>query len=315
MSTVQIIADSKHYDKDTRITTFELTFPRWILAEFNTHRQLSRNSASSRAIPIQANIDNIINNTAMPVHWGINQAGMVANNEADEHTVRLAIAAWIRARDNAIKSALELNELGIHKQITNRLIENFTYQKVIVTATEWDNFFWLRYHKDAQPEIKDLADLMLDAYNKSTPQVLNVGEWHVPYVSTYRDGNNHQLYYYDSNDNEISLDEARKISASCCAQVSYRKSDDSLEKALRVFDMLNLDDDSGDTRKHSSPIEHQATPVDYNADTMFAWYNMHGVTAVDENADLWSGNFKNWVQYRHLFDNDSCTNHPDIEKK
>lgn len=311
MIKAEIIADSRTEFGD-RLTTFELEFPRWILAEFNTHRQLSRNSASSRAIPIKANIENILNNTATPVHWGLNQPGMVADNEVNKETADIALSLWLQARDNAIFIAQKMTDLGIHKQIVNRLIENFTYQKVIVTATEWDNFFWLRNHKDAQPEIRVLAEKMLQEYNGSTPEILTIGEWHTPYVEHYRSPLNGELMYIDNNDNFLSLEEALKVSASCCAQVSYRKTDDSLDKALKVFDMLNLTSEGADVRMHSSPIEHQGTPIDQTYERFYKYYN--GITHEDFNGSFWSGNFKGWVQYRHTYENESCTQNPDIIK-
>lgn len=290
MNEAKIIADSKHWQTETRLTTFEVSFPRWVLAEFNTHRQLSRNSASSRAIPIKSNIENILNDTAIPVHWGLNQAGMVADNAADESTAAKAKEIWLNARDSAIEYANQLSELGIHKQIANRLIENFTYQKVIVTATEWSNFFWLRNHKDAQPEIKALAEKMWEAYTNSTPTVIEAGEWHVPY---FENG----IWTPDST---TSLEDALKISASCCAQVSYRKQDDSLEKAIRVFEMLNLDSEDDDVRMHSSPIEHQGTPIDVTNASAVSAYISH----VDSRLNFCSGNFKDFIQYRKMFKNE-----------
>lgn len=311
MMGARIIADSKHFKYNTRITTFELSFPRWILAEFNTHRLLSRNSASSRAIPIKANIENIMAETAMPVHWGVNQPGMVADAEANEEVTAAAKTIWYEARNNAIKSAEALSALGIHKQVANRLIENFTYQKVIVTGTEWDNFFWLRCHKDAQPEIRLLAELMLKAYNESEPEVLQLGEWHTPYVAHARHNVTNELRYMNSEGGEFTLDEARKVSASCCAQVSYRKNDDTVEKAIKVYDMLNLDSTDDNTRKHSSPIEHQATPIPLDEYIL----DIPGATHEDLEGTCWSGNFRNWIQYRHLFEEDSCTKHPEIVVK
>jgi thymidylate synthase ThyX len=311
MMSASVIADSKHFKYNTRLTTFEISFPRWILSEFNTHRLLSRNSASSRAIPIKANIDNIMADTAMPVHWGVNQPGMVADAEANEEVTAAAKTIWYEARNNAIKSAEALSALGIHKQVANRLIENFTYQKVIVTGTEWDNFFWLRCHKDAQPEIRILAELMLKAYNESEPEVLQLGEWHTPYVAHARHNVTNELHYMNSEGGEFTLDEARKVSASCCAQVSYRKNDDTVEKAIKVYDMLNLDSTDDNTRKHSSPIEHQATPIPLDEYIL----DIPGATHEDLEGTCWSGNFRNWIQYRHLFEEDSCTKHPEIVVK
>lgn len=294
MIKAKIIADSIHPQKTTRLTTFEVSFPRWILSEFNTHRQLSRNSASSRAIPIQSNIDNILFDTAIPVSWGKNQSGMVADTEVDNEVAELAEKIWLEARDNAINSAKKLSDLGIHKQIANRLIENFTYQKVIVTATEWANFFWLRNHKDAQPEIKVLAEKMFEIYKASDPYELNIGDWHTPYFE----------HGYWNPDSIIGLDDALKISASCCGQVSYRKNDDSLDKAHKVFDMLNLNNDSDDVRKHASPVEHQGTPIDYTWFMSSVMSDNDSVTHRTRNA-LWSGNLKDFIQYRHKFANES----------
>ena len=311
--TAKIIQDSIN-QQDVRITTFELEYPRFIHSEFMTHRQLSRNSASSRAIPIRVNIENILSDTAMPVSWGKNQPGMVADENLNKDAAKRAEKIWIDSSRQALSAAVSLNTMGVHKQIANRLIENFTYQKVVVTATEWDNFFWLRNHKDAQPEIKDLAEKMLKVYKLSVPTKLNPGEWHVPYVK--RAWVSDKLYYMDSNREPISLEEALKISASCCAQVSYRKSDDSVEKANKVFDMLNLYDDSDETRKHASPVEHQATPItrfeySMNCSNSSSW--QLGVTHMDRAGNLWSGNFKEWVQHRQLIPNESYKNTPELK--
>ena len=319
MISATVVADSKHPQTGKRLISIECVFNRYILAEVNTHCMLTKNSASSRAIPIQANIENIIRNTGKPVSWGKNQSGMVADLDVDENTARLAEESWIRARDNAIKEALYLSELGIHKQIANRLIENFTYQKALISGTEWDNLLWLRAEKSAQPEFQNLAFKILDAINESNPTTLQIGEWHLPYINTYRD-NYDVLHYLDVGGNDLSIENARKISASCAAQISYRKNDDSLEKALRVFDMLNLTDESGETRKHSSPVGHIGTPIDYSkgiicSDLSGGWNWDDGVTHIDKNGNLWSANFQDFIQYRHLIPNESCKKHPDIIEK
>jgi hypothetical protein len=59
----KILADSISPD-GVRLTTLEVVMPRIVLAEFNTHRMLSRNSASSRAIPIEKMIRMVIPNEA-----------------------------------------------------------------------------------------------------------------------------------------------------------------------------------------------------------------------------------------------------------
>lgn len=300
MISARIIADSIS-PAGKRITTFEIEFPRFVLAEFNTHRMLSRNSASSRAIPIEKVIENIQNNPAIPVWWGKNQSGMQAKEELDNEepiweyphyeegyetgystegptALGRAKEIWLEARDAAINFARQLSELGLHKQIVNRILEPWVMTKVITTATDWDNFFHLRNHPDAQPEIHELARLMWETYKANTPSLLMAGEWHLPYIETRVI--RHVARYF-SNGEELSLEHAQKVSASLCAQVSYRKADESLDKALLVYDRLVTS-----TPVHASPFEHQATPL--------------------EDPKEISGNFRGWQQFRQLIPNNNC---------
>ena len=139
MITAKIIADSVN-PAGNRITTYILTFNRWILAELNTHRAFSRNTASSRAIPVEKMIKMAQENPAMPVFWGKNQAGMQSKEELVGNELLNAKEAWLRARDRAVESAKELLACGMHKQYANRAIENFLYVKTILTGTEFENF-------------------------------------------------------------------------------------------------------------------------------------------------------------------------------
>jgi hypothetical protein len=299
MIEVKIIKDSYNADLKSRLTTFELVYPRFIHGELMTHRMFSRNAASSRAIPIDKVIELLQTNPAMPVHWGKNQAGMQANVEIDN--IEGAKLLWLAARDSAISHAIVMRDMGLHKQIVNRILEPYQLMKTIVTATEFNNWFWLRAHADAQPEIKELAEKMLEVYEQSTPEELFEDEWHVPYVQTIRSAG--ILLYLDENDNHITADEARMISASCCAQVSYRKNDGSLEKASVVFDRL-----INSVPVHASPVEHIATPITnrmvteiWNAEDKEDIQN--GITHIDFKGNVWSGNLRGWVQYRQLIDN------------
>jgi thymidylate synthase ThyX len=320
----KIVADSVSPD-GVRITTFELEYPRFIHAEMLTHRLFSRNAASSRAIPVAKAIELVQTNTAMPIHWGKNQPGMSAEEECNE-TVELLCQdviksdrllpeylcsetredAWNIARDYAINVAESFNRSGYHKQIVNRLLEPFTMIKVVCTATEYDNFFWLRNHPDAQPEIAELARLMWKEYNKSKPFPLKANEWHVPY---YKDGywkpSNYGIlpddggpFYTIDGDGGNSLDDALAISSSCCAQVSYRKLDDSLEKARDIFKRL-----VESKPVHASPFEHQATPLTYG---MAGDIQIKGTTHFDNKGNAWSGNFRQWVQHRQLIPDHTC---------
>lgn len=270
MITAKIIADSK-CGNGKRITTFELEYPRFIHAEFMTHRMVSKNAASSRAIPVETMIKQVQENPAMPVYWGKNQPGMAAKEELDPGNKICAKEIWLEASRTAISHVRELVNLGLHKQIANRILEPWTYIKVVATATEWDNFFHLRRHPAAQPEIQSLANTMWDAYSTNEPEFLYCGEYHLPYLSKEE---------IDQN----SIEDCIKISASLCAQVSYRKADESIEKAKMIYDRL-----VASTPVHASPFEHQATPA---------------MLASEK-----SGNFNGWIQYRQSLPNNVCNSY------
>jgi thymidylate synthase ThyX len=305
-----IIQDS--INNNNRITTFEIEYPRFILSELNTHRMLSKNSASSRAIPIQAMHEHIKQNTATPVNWGRNRSGMQSTEELRATERKAAQGVWMAARDQAISHSSILSQIGLHKQIANRVTEPFMMMKTVITGTEWANFFWLRDHPDAQPEIANLAYCMKLCLEKSVPIVLNPGEWHVPYVVTHRDTKGY-VWYSDNRGNPLTTEQALIISASCCAQVSYRKNDDTLEKAEQIFDRL-----INSEPVHASPIEHQATPmIKTNArdrsssdpEWGYCFSNPEtwqpGVTHMDRDYNFWSGNFKGWIQHRKTLQNEA----------
>jgi hypothetical protein len=275
----------------------EIEYPRFILAELNTHRMLSKNSASSRAIPVKAMHDFIRENPAMPVYWGKNQPGMKAKEELSGSDSKNAIDIWLQAKDDALHWADALaHKFAVHKQIANRITEPWMTMKTVISGTEWANFFHLRNHPDAQPEIKALAEAMTVAYTTHLPIPLKPGEWHLPYIALGRYVPTDELQYFDDYFNRISLEDAKIISASCCAQVSYRKNDDSPEKAWKIWQQLIENDPV-----HASPIEHQATPMDIDSMCRFepdTWEP--GVTHVSANSDLWSGNLRGWIQHRKL---------------
>ena len=293
--TARILADSVS-PEGVRMTTFEIEYPRFILAELNTHRMLSKNSASSRAIPVKTMHQHMRENPAQPVHWGKNQPGMQANVELTGADITDAKFMWQRAQQDAMHWAQQMSErVGLHKQVANRITEPWMIMKTVISGTEWANFWWLRAHADAQPEIHELAVKMLAVYNASTPQLLQPGEWHLPYVKSHRLSSG-ELIYLDATDTPITTEQARVISASCCAQVSYRKSDDSYEKAEKIFRQLIESQPC-----HASPVEHQATPMNpystYGYDPE-CWEE--GTTHVSRNGDLWSGNLRGWIQHRKL---------------
>ena len=251
--TAKIIRDSRTFD-GKRLTTFELRYPRMVHAELMTHRKFSRNASSSRAIPIKRMIQDVIDDPAMPVYWGKNQAGMQAREALDGATKEYAVTQWLAARDQAVWHATNMMHANVHKQIVNRLLEPWMHISVVVTATDdgLANWFHLRDHEDAQPEIAELARKMWDAYVASRPRMLMPGQWHLPYLS----------------DEEIAAADIAgtrgigaflAMSAARCARVSYLKHDGaapSMDDDMELFVRL-----VGNSPKHASPTEHQATPI------------------------------------------------------
>lgn len=305
----------------TPLITYVLEYPRFIHGELMTHRFFSRNAASSRAIPIEKMIAQVTSNPAGPSVWGLNQAGMQA--ELFHMDTPTCEWAWGKASQAAAQQAEVLQALGLHKQIVNRLLEPFQKMKTIVTATHFDNWFHLRKHPDAQPEIQELASKMWDALQASEPQVLKPGEYHMPYVDFFRgnaqsvragweEGQNWRTNVKHMNDRDetvtwdsITLEQALMISSSCCAQVSYRLLNTKLDLAMDIYKKL-----VESKPVHASPLEHQAMVMQSNT-AVYSWeYNPKewevGVTHMDKDCKFWSGNFQGWIQHRQLIPNNVC---------
>ena len=309
--TAKIVCDSISQD-GVRITTLEIEYPRFIHGEFMTHRSLSKNSSSSRAIPIQKMLDQIEDNMAIPIYWGKNKSGMQAVEEVDDLSKKKAETMWKGCFWKAKDTASWMSDDGLHKQVPNRLTEPFQMMKVVVTGTDWDNFFNLRIHPDAQPEICMLAYKIYKAMEESYPVKLKAGDWHLPFVNIGWNGRGDTTYFNEDFD-VIDLEDAIKISASCCAQVSYRNTDMSLEKADKIFNMLIKSD-----VLHASCFEHLATPIeekDFSFDIPFdgsevsyresdSW--QEGVTHRNRQGGLCSGNLRGWVSYRQQLQDNTC---------
>lgn len=248
---------------DKVLSTLLLRYPRFIHAELMTHRVLSRNAASSRAIPVKKIIDDILADTAMPLHWGANQKGMQADTECDERVgwdstygqegYGTRQHAWLSARDHAIKIARGFDAAGYHKQVVNRLLEPFMHITVLCSATEWDNFLELRDHKDAEPHMQMLArEIRTCLEDESTVQTLEPGQWHLPFVTSFDED---LLYEASGGDHNIGVDILRKVSVARCASTSYKTVDGfdmTLEKAVEIYDRLL------GKPFHASPFEHVA---------------------------------------------------------
>ena len=297
-SYVKIIKDSISPD-GIRLTTIEAELPRYIWAECLTHRWFGRNAQSSRAVPVKEVLRVNRENPVFPILWGKNRSGMSSIEELNYIEKQQASIIWATIAEHAFQAAEELIDLGLHKQWSNRITEPFSRIKVVITATEWDNFFWLRDDLDAaQPEIVDFARKAKKAFEASTPQVLLPGEWHLPYVSNWRDVDG-TMIYMDEAHKQISLETAKDVSASCCAQVSYRKLDQTTEKAETVRERL-----LGGPKPHASPYEHQGTPMkNPKAGQDYILSPAHwekGVTSMNRDRIFLSGNLKGWSQFRQL---------------
>ena len=257
--TAKVIADSIH--DGHRLTTLELHYPRIILAELNTHRMFSRNTASSRAIPVSKIMENVIDDPYIPVIWQMNQPGMFSTTNASDEVSDKATEIWLDTMQDVISGAKKLSAIGIHKQFVNRLLEPFGHVNTVLSSTEWDNFFKLRIAPDAQPEIRILATEIKKAIDNSKPVEMKVGEWHIPYI-------------LDEEREKYDIETLKKISTSRLARTSYfshtTKKLSAPEEDIPFHDRL-------DKNGHYSPFEHIATPsYRFNSES----------------------NFKGWAQYR-----------------
>jgi hypothetical protein len=283
--TASVVEDSIT-QQGVRLTTLSLRYPRFIHSEFMTHRVFSRNASSSRAIPVAKMIKMVREDPAMPIHWGKNQKGMQADIELDWVEQISAKWRWKRASLAAADIAEEMMNSGLHKQVVNRILEPYQWISVVVTSTEWDNFFALRDHKDAEPNIQALARKAKAVMAGSTPNLLLPGDWHTPYVDKVYSGLNGEIREYATLDDrtgdfiKIDIDTALACSAARCARVSYlthEGTNPSVKADLALYESL-----VGADPKHASPVEHQATPMD--------------------SATEWSNNFRGWIQHRWVID-------------
>lgn len=277
----KIICDSVSPDGN-RLTTMEVVMHRFVLAEFNTHRAFSRNSASSRAIPTSKLLERVEIDPALPLFYGVNKSGMQAEKELIPQGKLFAEFSIKELLTEAIYTVRNLTENhNLHKQNSNRYIEPWMWHTAIVSATDWDNFFYQRCSEFAQPEIKALADAMQLAYYTSTPNLVKYGEWHLPYID-------------DETKNEVAdsvskmivnqsvqyFHRLKAISVARCARVSYLNHDGkrSIEDDFSLYEKLI-------TGNHWSPFEHVAKPLDNGR----------------------NGNFLAWKQFRKEFKNENVT--------
>ena len=271
----EIIEDSIASDyfgpSQKRITTFRVTVPRMVWAEVMTHRVFSRNASSSRAIPIRKMLSSVWKNPAMPVYWGANQAGMQARKELEGFRLWLAKQVWRKSRYAALGIAWTLSKIGLHKQLSNRVLEPWGHITAVITATEYANWFVLRTHPDAQPEIRELAIQMEYLYRTNVPRELGPGDYHLPFITE------------EERASGMSNADLIKISVARCARTSYFTHDNKptmIEADVELHDKLIVSQPM-----HASPAEHQAMPDSWHS--LDGWHEPH-----------LHGNLIGFIQYR-----------------
>ena len=283
---VEVLAYSKS-EHDVMAVSFYLMYPRFIHSEMMTHKDFSRSAASSRAIPVAKMLSQVWNKPAMPVHWGANIAGMQAKSELLGWKRRVAINLWMLAGKTACVFAWFLNKVKLHKQVANRILEPWQLMYVTLTTSKLANFFNLRIHPDAQPEICYLASLMQLRFKGTPSKLLKHGEWHLPWI-TSRD-------IIDANEIAFNLcipaqEILKRASTARCARSSYGTftGERSLIKDLELYDKLIVM-----KPVHASPAEHQVTPdtikeVIYGKDSIESIWNQPKL----------HGNMFGWIQHR-----------------
>jgi thymidylate synthase ThyX len=333
---VKILADSLA-PCGTRCVTLEGTYPRSIHSEILTHKMLSRNSASSRAIPTEKLIQRVVDDPFVPMYIGANQKGMQAGAELALADRAQAERIWLDARSEAVIRARAMLKLGVHKQVINRVIEPFMWMTTIISATSLDNFFGLRCHEAAEPHFQHFARMARDAMAASAPRKLTVGEWHLPLIDDAYDRQEVAKVAglaRGPGEDTAALDLLlAKVSVGRCARVSYLTHDGTrdVSKDIELHDQLMVQ-----SPLHASPAEHVAQALDWPAWFKSGWrpsesLNLSGdpwtlqnrvlqwrcdkanaggmppmwiLVAETALAQMRSGNFMGFAQYRKRYTNE-----------
>lgn len=290
-----VLADSVT-EYGVRATTFEVTFPRFILAEVNTHRQLSRNSASSRAIPPERQIKRVVESPFVPLTFLKRVKGMGGGDPLSDSDQDRARQTWLNAAVNACRSAETLIRLDCDKARINRLLEPFLWHTAILTGTEWSNFFALRTDEAAQPEFRVIADMMQDAMEASSPQTLKPGQWHLPLVDP-----GEVLAFNGQNDpGDSGVEVFKRLSVRRCARVSFDKHLDTEDVVTSLERVAFLE-----TNGHVSPFEHQLRPLEH--EDIYGPHARKLMVTVDDASGyraglladrIWCGNVRGFWQFR-----------------
>jgi len=295
------------------IYTVRLRYWRALHGEIMTHRVFNRNARSSRAVPVAKMIAEVRDTPFVPWHWGKNQKGMQASEECSNHIenflhtgndndqiILTREEGWVQAANSAADHAQAYSNAGYHKQLCNRILEPFSFIDTLITATDWNNFFHLRDHADAEPHFGDLARIVKQAIDAVEPDFLGPDQWHLPYIT------NNDFKWAISKHGPAAVAVLRKISAARCARISYAPFDGnaSYEAEIERYDML-----VGSSAVHASPLEHQASPDRMSIYRVTKTDDAGFVTEVSNSYD-WDnpklhGSLRGWVQHRKLVPNEA----------
>lgn len=285
----KVITDSVSQYGD-RLATLHLRYPRLMHADFMTHRVFSRNASSNRAMPTVTVINNIDTDLVLPLKYYKNQKGMFGSDFLDEFSIlkceELIKKLWIETKN----TVLELDKLTLHKQNKNRYLEPFQHIDVLLTTTEFDNFFNLRTALDAQPEIIQLALQIKESLQKSSPILLQENEWHLPFIT-------------EMEKLKFNIEILKKLSSSRCSRISYLKHDKtnpSVEEDIEQYNSLYLN-------KHMSPFEHPARPMSSQEEELstFLYRKIKSNPEISKtfNNPYFFANHRGWVPLRRELEN------------
>lgn len=259
----KLVLYSQSETTQQKLATFVIIIPKFIQAQINSHRMLSRNSGSSRAIPSKIIRKRVIQNPFIPIEFSENKSGMRGGEKIKGIKLFIVEKIWLWSRYIPCFFHYLGEKLRVHKEIINRMIEPWMFTEVILTATEWNNFLKLRIDNSSQPEIQYIAKEIKRLLDSEKPQILKIGEYHLPFIS-------------EEETVQFSIDQLKMISSARCARVSYKLYDGSSSNYSKDVELCERLITAG----HWSPFEHVATPME---------------------SIMQSGNFIGWKQYRKEF--------------
>lgn len=306
MISAKVIAHSTSY-LGREVVSYILEYPRYIHSELLTHRVFSKNSASSRAIPYPKFVEMVKGKPVKPI-WTYSNKGMQGPVVSDHDDITAMDGKWLEARDKIIEYTDYLNGYGAHKQNVNRLLEPWMHIRILLTGTEFDNWFQLRDHPDAHPEIQQLARVMRLAKEASTPVYLKPGQWHVPFGDNIPDEELNKLVSSTPSLEEIPELLVRlrlKIASARCARTSYNDFEGAqdFKKDVALFDRLIVQEPM-----HASPSEH-CCKVPFPAELADLGVGWHYMSNNPEEEPKWAlkcgkyySNLVGYIQLRKLIE-------------